>query len=50
MAIMFDAIVGTDSMDSDDNRDASPSTSAQVGQHVEGIHIGIDHEYYNEGY
>jgi amidase len=49
VAIMFDAIVGTDSMDSTTIADASPSTSAQVGQHVEGIRIGIDREYATKG-
>jgi amidase len=49
VAIMFDAIVGQDPRDSTAIAAVSPSTLAQVGQHVEGLRIGIDREYATKG-
>lgn len=49
VAIMFDAIAGSDPKDATSLPDLAPSTMAEIGRGVNGLRIGIDREYALKG-
>jgi amidase len=49
VAIMFDAMAGSDPKDATSLADSAPGALAQVGQGIEGLRIGIDREYALKG-